>query len=49
MAVMDYQTQDRLADYGFSIEFQSDSIHHLSVLPPGLRRQPAATLSSYRL
>ena len=24
MAVMDYQTQDRLADYGFSIEFRSD-------------------------
>jgi hypothetical protein len=24
MAVMDYRTQDRLADYGFSIEFQSD-------------------------
>jgi len=24
MAVMDYRTQDGLADYGFSIEFQSD-------------------------
>ncbi|HEY6422870.1 MAG TPA: hypothetical protein VIY28_06400 [Pseudonocardiaceae bacterium] len=24
MAVMDYRTQDRLADYGFSIEFQPD-------------------------
>jgi hypothetical protein len=24
MVVMDYRTQDRLADYGFSIEFQSD-------------------------
>lgn len=25
MAVMDYRTQDGLADYGFSIEFQSDT------------------------
>ncbi len=25
MAVMDYRTQDGLADYGFSIEFQSDA------------------------
>ena len=24
MVVMDYRTQDRLADYGFSIEFQPD-------------------------
>jgi len=24
MVVMDYRTQDRLTDYGFSIEFQSD-------------------------
>lgn len=24
MAVMDYRTQDGLADYGFSLEFQSD-------------------------
>lgn len=24
MVVMDYRTQDRLADYGFSLEFQSD-------------------------
>lgn len=24
MAVMDYRTQDGLADYGFSIEFESD-------------------------
>lgn len=24
MPVMDYRTQDRLADFGFSIEFQSD-------------------------
>jgi hypothetical protein len=24
MVVMDYRTQDKLADYGFSIEFQSD-------------------------
>lgn len=25
MAIMDYRTQDGLADYGFSIEFQSDA------------------------
>jgi hypothetical protein len=25
MVVMDYRTQDRLADYGFSIEFQLDT------------------------
>ncbi len=25
MAVMDYQTRDGLAEYGFSIEFQSDA------------------------